>query len=496
MAEAQPRGMTASASADWLATRGLVRLRTLVLIRWVALAGQAITLVLVHVGLGYKLPIETALAVVGLSVLVNLAAGIGGPAGARLSDRAAALFLGYDLLQLAVLLSLTGGLYNPFAILILAPVAVSATILSRQSTIGLCVLAVICLSVLATWHKALPWNGPPFELPRIYVTAIWSALVIATVFIGAYAWRLAEEARKLADALAATQMALAREHRLSALGGLAAAAAHELGSPLSTIAVIAKEIARDTAPDSPIAEDIKLLLSQSERCREILAGLTRRPEAGGGTPYDEMPLSLLVEAAAEPHERDGVELIIRCLTPEGADADEVEWAEPTVQRRPELLFAIGTLIQNAVQFARNRVEVEVVWGSRDVALSIVDNGPGFPPDMLERLGEPYVSSRSGRDGHMGLGIFIAKTLLEGTGAALDVSNVPPGSGASEARTGDTRAGGARVAIHWQRGMIEIGREAARAGAADPAARADAAQANAAHAPALTPPEQWASGGTA
>ncbi|MBM3570865.1 MAG: ActS/PrrB/RegB family redox-sensitive histidine kinase, partial [Alphaproteobacteria bacterium] len=314
--------------------RGAVRLRTLVVIRWVALAGQAATILLVHVGLGFRLPIEIALTIVGLSVLVNLAAGLGRPARARLSDAAAVGFLGYDLLQLTALLYLTGGLQNPFAILILAPVAVSATILSRRSTIGLCVLAAACLSALAVWHLPLPWSGPPLELPRVYVVAIWSALMIATGFIGAYAWQVAEEARRLADALAATQMVLAREHQLSALGGLAAAAAHELGSPLSTIAVVAKELARDVAPDSPLADDVKLLLSQSERCREILTSLTHRPQTGGGAPFEEMPLSLLVEVAAEPHERDGVELHIRCLTPSGEDADEVDWPEPAVQRRP------------------------------------------------------------------------------------------------------------------------------------------------------------------
>ena len=441
---AQPAGST---PADWLATRGLVRLRTLVLIRWVALAGQATTLLIVHVGLGFALPIDVALAVVGLSVLVYVAAGLGGPAGARLSDRAAALFLGYDLLQLAVLLFLTGGLQNPFSILILAPVAVSATILSRQTTIGLCLFAALCLAVLAVWHLPLPWNGPALDLPRIYVTAIWAALTIATVFIGAYALRVAEEARKLADALAATQMTLAREHRLSALGALAAAAAHELGSPLSTIAVVAKELARDTPADSPIAQDVALLLSQSERCRDILAGLARRPEAEGGAPFDEMPLSLLVEDAAAPHERDGVTLVVRCLTPDGADADETDWAEPAVRRRPELIHAIGTLIQNAVQFAAAQVEVVVAWGPRDVAVTISDDGPGFPPDMLAELGEPYVSSRPGRDGHMGLGIFIAKTLLESTGAALEFAN----------KLSEGRVGGTRVRIAWPRDAMEIER---------------------------------------
>jgi len=446
-AQNQAPNLAATAPADWLAQRGFVRLRTLVVIRWVALAGQVAALLVVHFGLGYRLPIDIALSVIGLSVLVNLAASMGGPARARLSDLAAALFLGYDLLQLAVLLYLTGGLENPFSILILAPVSVSASILSRRSTIGLCALAVACLSVLAQWHMPLPWNGAPIDLPQIYVIAIWFALVIATVFIGAYAWLVAEEARRLADALAVTQMALAREQRMSALGGLAAAAAHELGSPLSTIAVVAGELMREFPPDSPLADDMKLLLSESQRCRDILASLARRPDAGGGAPFDEMPLSLLIESAAEPYEKKGVELIVRCLTPDGRDADEVDWNEPPVHRRPELIYAVGTLVQNAMQFAKSRVDVDVAWTARDVSITIADDGPGFASDLLNDLGEPYVSSRSGRDGHMGLGIFTAKTLLEGTGATIDFANAP-------AVTGKT---GARVVIRWRRNQLEIKR---------------------------------------
>ena len=218
-------------------------------------------------------------------------------AAARLGERDAALCLGYDILQLAILLYLTGGLQNPFSILILAPVTVAATILSRRPVIALSILAVAAITVLALWHMPLPWRTEPLVFPPELVLGIWMALVLATVFIGGYTWSVAQEARRLRDAVAATQLALAREQRISAVGALAAAAAHELGSPLATIAVVAKELVRDLPGDSPHAEDAALLLSQSERCRKILAELAQQPEHDGGSPYTRLPISALVEAA-------------------------------------------------------------------------------------------------------------------------------------------------------------------------------------------------------
>src|SRR5439155_9581631 len=227
----------------------------------------------------------------------------------RLGEREAAFFLGYDLLQLGLLLYLTGGLQNPFAILILAPVTVAATILSLRAVIALAVFAISIITLLALWHIPLPWRDVPLLFPPELVLGLWTAMVLATVFIGGYTWSVAEEARRLRDAVAATQLALAREQRVSAVGALAAAAAHELGSPLATIAVVAKELVHDLPPDSPHAEDALLLLSQSERCREILAQLARQPEHDGGSPYTRLPISALVETAGAQHRHEGVKLI-------------------------------------------------------------------------------------------------------------------------------------------------------------------------------------------
>jgi two-component system, sensor histidine kinase RegB len=413
---------------------GRISLRTLVPIRWVAIAGQASTILIVHYGLGFGLPLLPALGVVAGSALLNVVLILLRQAAVRLGERDAALCLGYDILQLAILLYLTGGLQNPFSILILAPVTVAATILSRRPVIALSIFAMTAISVLALCHEPLPWRTEPLVFPPELVLGIWLALVLATVFIGGYTWSVAQEARRLSDAFTAIQLALAREQRISAVGALAAAAAHELGSPLATIAVIAKELARDLPDHSPHAEDAALLLSQSERCRRILAELSHHPEHDGGSPYTRLPISALVEAAGAPHRDQGVKLIF-------ATAAQSAREEPLVRRSPEIMHGLNNLIQNAIQFARREVSVTSFWDTTTVTVEIADDGPGFPLHLLGRLGEPYISTRAGAANHMGLGIFIAQSLLERSGARLAFDNLPEG--------------GAHVAISWNRANLEM-----------------------------------------
>jgi two-component system sensor histidine kinase RegB len=423
-----------------------ISLRRLVLIRWVAVTGQAVTLITVHYGLGFRLPLVPAFAVVGCSILLNLIFTVSRRAATRLGEREAALFLGYDTLQLAGLLYLTGGLENPFAILMLAPVTVAATILSRRPVMALAGFAIVAITVLALWHMPLPWRIPTRRMtfPPELIVGLWSALVFATIFIAGYTWSVAREARRLRDAVAATQLVLAREQRISAVGALAAAAAHELGSPLATIAVIAKELARDLPANSPHAEDAALLLSQSERCRRILAELAHQPEEDGVSPYTRLPISALVEAAGAPYRDPRVRLIFAAT---GVPAD----GEPQVRRSPEILHGLNNLIQNAVQFARHEVSVTTFWDADTVTVEIADDGPGFPVHLLNRLGEPYLSTRPGTSGHMGLGIFIAQSLLERSGARVSFDNFAEG--------------GAHVVISWPRDNLEaVTRQGAAEGA--------------------------------
>ncbi|WP_029011068.1 ActS/PrrB/RegB family redox-sensitive histidine kinase [Azospirillum halopraeferens] len=419
--------------AMWSARDGRITLRTLILIRWIAVLGQLTTVVVVQFGLGFDLPLGPVLAAIGASVLLNLVAMAQRGGRLRLADRDAALYLAYDMLQLSLLLYLTGGLSNPFAILILAPMTVAAAILSRYSVVLLTGLSLVCLTVLALWQFPLPWPETLPALAPLYAFGIWLSLSVSSVFIAAYVFRVADEARRYADALAATQVALSREQRLGALGALAAAAAHELGSPLGTIAVVAKELSRELPPDSPFVEDVALLQSQVMRCREILADLARKPEADGGDPFERMPLTAVIEEAAAPHHVGGIDLVIERPDPPAGD-------EPVVRRSPEVLHGLGNFIQNAYQFAERRVTVTVEWDSGSAMISIMDDGPGFPPTVLSRIGEPYISTRGDRGGHMGLGIFIAQTLLEKAGATVGYSN--------------NRGGGARVVVRWKRTILE------------------------------------------
>lgn len=426
----------AKAGATGAAGRS-VRLQALVLIRWAAVAGQLFTVVIVRWGMGYDMPILPVLAVIFISALLNLAVSFRRSASARLGDHEAAVFLGFDTIQLSVLLYLTGGLHNPFALLLLAPVAVAATILSLNSTLAICLLTILATSVVAVVRKPLPWAGPEPELPVMYVGGIWVGLVLTTLLIAVYAWRVAEEARRMADALAATSAALAREQQVSALGALAAAAAHELGSPLGTVTLIGKELERELPPDSPLREDVALLNSQTARCRDILTRLTLQPTEDVSDAYRLVPVPALAEAAAAPHGEPGIEIVFQS-GPAGEDAPRTA---PVLSRSPEILQGLGNLIHNAVQFASRRVTVSTRWDRRAVSVEIADDGPGFATDILSELGEPYVSSRAGDGSHMGLGIFIARNLLARSGAELVFGN--------------SELGGARVVVRWPNPTYKI-----------------------------------------
>ncbi|MAG97345.1 MAG: ActS/PrrB/RegB family redox-sensitive histidine kinase [Alphaproteobacteria bacterium] len=407
---------------------GRVRLYTLVMVRWIAVLGQLSAVLFVHYGLDFSLPLGLALAAIGASVLLNVAVSLRYPVATRLSDREAALFLAYDIVQLAVLLSLTGGLTNPFALLFLVSVTISATILSLLSTIGLVILAVLCLSLVAAFHQPLPWSGPTPEFSVTYVSGVWCSLVTGMIFITVYAWRVAEEARRMSDALSEAHMALSREQKLSALGGLAAAAAHELGTPLGTITLVAKELSLELEPESPLAEDVELIMSQAGRCRDILNKLSRRPAQERPGPFAVMPAAALLDEVAEQYRREGITIFL--------DIGEM-LEQPMIPRVPEIVHGLSNLIENAVDFARHEVHVGVAADVDDVTISVIDDGPGIAGSMLSALGDPYVSSRP--NSGMGLGVFIAKTLLERTGARVDFGN--------------RRGGGAKVDITWPRSRL-------------------------------------------
>ena len=399
-----------------------VRLDTLMRLRWLSVLGQTAAILVVDYGLGYRLPIWACLAVVCLSACLNLAMRVRFRHTQRLEADRAAWLLAFDIAQLAVLLFLTGGLQNPFAFLFLGPVLISATALPPRMTLMLGSFAVFCASVLFFVHYPLPWDAEdPLELPAIYMLGVWLSILISMGFIGVYAWQITEEARLLANALAATELVLAREQHLSQLDGLAAAAAHELGTPLSTITVIAKELERSISDHPHHRDDLRLLREQAQRCRDILAKITELPASD--EPFGGLKLSSLIEEVVAPHRNFGVAIDVNL------PSDRT--LEPVGTRNPAIVYGLGNLVENAVDFARTRVAVQASWDAEEFVITIRDDGPGFAPEVMARLGEPYVTTASHRsktgseESGLGLGFFIAKTLLERSGATLTFSNHRP-----------------------------------------------------------------------
>lgn len=425
-----------------------LRLQTIVRLRWIAVAGQTVTVLGVYLGMGFDLPIGFCLLVIALSAWLNVFLRIRYPASQRLPSAYAAAMLGYDTLQLAALLYLTGGLENPFAFLLVVPVTVSASTQPPRITIGLGVLTFACASALTLFHLPLPWRpGQLLELPLPYVVGVWGAVVCGAIFMALYAWRIAKENRQMSNALAATEVVLAHEQKLSALDGLAAAAAHGLGTPLSTIAVVATELLRELPTDSVFREDVALLQSQARRCRDILSTLAQQGEAADLV-YSRLPLSHLVDEVVEPHRAFGIEIAVETAPSQPGRAGA---AEPVAFRNPGVLYGLGNLVENAVDFAAAAVSIKARWDAEWVSITIGDDGPGLPPAVLEHLGEPYITTRGagaagaadpGDDQGLGLGYFIAKTLLERSGARLHIRNR------------DGPATGALVEVVWPRAAFD------------------------------------------
>jgi len=411
-----------------------IRLRTLVFVRSLGIIGQFVATIIVFFGLKYQMPIGQCLAVLGIAAAFNVRLFMTYPSVHILSEREAAAHLAFDICELTAMLSLTGGIENPFALLYMAPVVISASNLSLGATLVLAMLAFGTISWISFFHWPLPWDPQaPLLLPPLYVAGNWISLSLGIGFCVIYAWRTADEARRMQAALAATQSALSREQRLSDLGALAAAAAHELGTPLGTIAVVARELERDMEPDNKWIEDVRLLRGQAERCRQILSQLSQQDTEEDNI-AKHLPLAALIDEIADPHRGFGIDIGVNIKTP----------GSVSVVRAPEVMHGLGNLIENAVDFAKTRVDIDVEWDGEFVTLTIVDDGSGFDSEILTRLGEPYVTSRAGTDaarpanandsahaeGHagLGLGFFIAKTLLERIGSRMTFGN-QPGAGA-------------------------------------------------------------------
>ncbi|MEQ1718688.1 MAG: ActS/PrrB/RegB family redox-sensitive histidine kinase [Hyphomicrobium sp.] len=423
-----------------------LRLHTSVRLRWVAILGQLAAVGVVTGLYGYAMPVGSCLVLIAMSAWLNVYLSIRFPARHRLKSKFATSLLAYDVFQLGALLYLTGGIQNPFSVLMIVPVTVSAATQPLRSTLLLGAITIVTAAILVTEYYPLPWiDGFRFELPRDYKLGMLAAILASTVFLAIYTWRISKEARLQSAALAATDMVLASEQRLHALDGLAAAAAHELGTPLSTIVLVAKELERDLGTESRYVEDLALLRSQAQRCREILQKLTKKPDE-----QDPMHASVtvreIIEEAAAPHRMSGKRVIISAAPVMGAEGEGR--VEPVGERRPGVIYGLGNILENAVDFASTEVEVTARWSADEVTVTIADDGPGFLPELMDSIGEPYISTRRLQDKRdkehsgLGLGFFIAKTLLERSGASVNFSNRP------------APRHGAIILVSWPRNAFE------------------------------------------
>lgn len=406
------------------------RLGALIQFRWLAVIGQLATIVVVDYAVG-ELPMLPVLGTVAASALLNALLSFGGFAR-RIDENGAVLHLSFDTVQLATLISLTGGLDNPFSLFLLAPVTVGAAILTLRKLAMLVGLSVLALSVMGMWSLPLPRAQGAEEL---YQFGAWMAILLGIVSVAFFTWRMAEEGRSTANAYSEARIALAQEERMAEVGALAAAVAHEVNTPLATVCLVAREVSDQLPADSPLQADLTMLLEQANRCRDTLAKMTSRKERDSAVEQEKLPLPSLVEMAAQFHSKNTSTPI---YFDHHADPDAKDMPPPWVDHRLEILHGLSNFIQNALQFAKSRVEIDTSWNSATYSIRIADDGPGFSPQVLERLGDPYVSGRSqDSQAHLGLGVFIAKSLLLRTKAEVAFQN--------------PEEGGAEVQITWRQG---------------------------------------------
>ncbi|HEV7159208.1 MAG TPA: ActS/PrrB/RegB family redox-sensitive histidine kinase [Caulobacteraceae bacterium] len=417
---------------------GRIKTRTLIVLRLLGVVGQALAILFVGLVLRFPLPYLPCSIIVGASALFNLLLMIS-PASRRLAKTwEAGGQLVFDIAQIAGLLLFTGGVTNPFCILMIIPVTVGFATLPTRWAVAIGIIAATLSLTLAFGGMPLPWGGPqPIQLPLLYRGGCAVALMLAMAVTGGFSFWSANRASRMELALHVTETVLAREQRVSALGALAAAAAHELGTPLTTISVVAKELARAT-PQGPLREDAWLLINEAQRCRGILKRLTDEPETLGVG--QRMTLADFLQDVVAPYDGDPEIRVRATVTGVGAASAPVIW------RRTEIFHALGAIVENAFDFAKADIQVTAKYDARSITLEVVDDGPGFASEIIDRLGDPYVTTRPGaegsRTGHvgMGLGFFIAKTLLERTGATVAFRN--------------GRRRGASVSARWLRSAIE------------------------------------------
>ena len=402
---------------------------TLTILRYIAIFGQFIAINIVFFYLELQFPLKESYIIILIGLITNLFLQFRVKVN-QLKDSYASLFLLYDLFQLSSLLYLTGGILNPFVILLIIPTIVSSTFLSMGTTIILGVITSFLLFILSFIYLPLPgFDKNIFDVPNFYKQGILTAILIGLVFLSYFGIRFAGETKKRSEALRKLQEVISKEYELESLGGQAAAAAHSLGTPLATISVVAKELKKEIGGDKEISKDIDLLISQTKRCSEILKQISKKQIKEdvflSSIKFEDL-LEEIINSFKETSSKD-INLI--------AENDNNKIA---IQRTPEIIYGLRNFIGNAVKFSKSQVNINLRSDQKIIEIKISDDGPGIPEDIIQKMGEPYIKSKSKElsvNSGLGLGTFLGKTLLERQGGQLIFKR-------------NSKLGGALVTLSW------------------------------------------------
>ena len=385
---------------------------TLTILRYIAIFGQFFAINIVYFYLGLPFPIELSYAVIFFGLLTNIYLQFAIKIN-QLKDFYSLIFLIYDLIQLSILLYLTGGIFNPFCFLLIIPSIVSSTFLSMGSTIILGMITSLLLFTISFFHLPLPGEEMALlHFPDFYKTGIVISILIGLIFLSYFGIRFAGETKKRSEALNKLQEVISKEYELESLGGQAAAAAHSLGTPLATISVVAKELKKEIGNDKEFSKDIDLLISQTKRCSEILKQISRKQIEEdiflSSIKFEDL-LEEIINSFKETSSKN-IELIVH------NDKNKI-----AIQRTPEIIYGLRNFIGNAVKFSKNKVKINLQSDQKLIEIKINDDGPGIPEDIINKIGEPYIKSKSrelSSNSGLGLGTFLGKTLLERQKAKL------------------------------------------------------------------------------
>ncbi len=387
-----------------------ILLGNLIKIRWIAIFGQLLAILFVAFVLKIQIPFLYAFVIILISITINFYSYFEERINKSISNTKAFFYLLFDTLQLGILLFLTGGIINPFSILILAPVITSASYLPALLTVILSLISIIIIIILSFYFIPIDL-GKEFILTEIYTFGLVSSLIITVIFIAIYAYLFASSSRKISNALSISKLQILNQKKMSEVGSLSAAAAHELSTPLNTIYLILNDLLKDKKlnEDQNIIKDIKLLKSQADRCREILQKLSKNPLKLKDKFLNKVKFSDLIKINFEKF-NNNKKLII---------SKNIQSDEPEITFKDEIMYALGNIIQNGILYAYKTVSIELFYSDKSILIKVSDDGPGFSKDILDKLGEPYISKNSNG---MGLGIFIAKNLIENMGGNIKFYN--------------------------------------------------------------------------